>query len=113
MYCLSQEIDGLLNTIRHCDGRWNFAPFELSKIPKERRETRQRVYEKKKAQHEAELSRLYAQLEAYQHEYQEMQRRFESAQILLTLSEVPIQCKAANISPTAFMNAGTEPQLKH
>jgi len=29
----------------------------------------------------------------------------------LGLSEVPIQCKAANISPTAFMNAGTEPQL--
>jgi len=41
------------------------------------------------------------------------QKRQEAAAALLMLSEVPIQCKAANISPTAFMNAGTEPQLKH
>ena len=39
--------------------------------------------------------------------------RNQAALTLLMLSEVPIQCKAANISPTAFMNAGTEPQRKH
>jgi len=111
MYCLSQEIDAMMNTISSFEEQ--FVPLDLSAVPKARRETRQRVYEKKKAQHEAYMKEFYTQLEEYKQEYSTMQKRFEAAQTLLTLSEVPIQCKAANISPTAFMNAGTEPQLKH
>ena len=36
--------------------------------------------------------------------------RNQAALTLLMLSEVPIQCKAATLSPTAFMNSGQEPK---
>jgi len=41
-----------------------------------------------------------------------LRQRQEAAVALVMLSEVPIQCKAATLSPTAFMNAGSDPQLK-
>jgi len=40
------------------------------------------------------------------------QRHHQAADGLCQLSEVPVQCKAATLSPTAFMNSGQEPQLK-
>jgi len=41
------------------------------------------------------------------------QQHHQAADGLCELGEVPVQCKAATLSPTAFMNAGPEPQLKH
>jgi len=40
------------------------------------------------------------------------QQHHQAADGLCELSEVPVQCKAATLSPTAFMNSGQEPQLK-
>lgn len=99
MYCLSQEIDGLLNIIHHCKGRaamWQ--PLDLSKVPVSRRDARQRQYDKWKQQDDEEMRRLCEQLRVYEEEYREKQRRFEAAQILVQLSEAAIQCKPANIS---------------
>jgi len=87
MYCLSQEIDGLLVHIHHCEGHWAMCePLDLTKVPKSRRETRERTYNKKKKQHEADMAELYAQLRAYQEEYHVMQERYDAAQTLLTLN---------------------------
>lgn len=70
------------------------------------------MYKKKKKWHDADMVPLYAQLQAYEEEYLAMQKRFEAAQTLLKLGEVPIQCKAAMPSPTTFTNSGQEPRLK-
>lgn len=99
MYCLSQEIDGLYMHIHHCKGHAStWQPLDLSKVPLSRRETRQCTYDKKKALHDADMARLYAQLHAYEEEYREKQRRFDAALVLVQLSEAAIQCKPANIS---------------
>lgn len=76
-----------MNHIHHCEGHaamWK--TLDLSKVPKSRRETRQRTHDKKMKLHDADMARLYAQLHAYNEEYRAMQERFEAAQTLLTLN---------------------------